>query len=100
MQYNNEHYLEFLKQKQLIETYSSGKEDLNKLFFQDMVLENLTPQERERYMRFLLEPRPKNAREAASSNPFNDELYQPLTPQHRGLKGHFSRWGEQLRKLI
>ncbi len=64
-------YVEYLQQLRLIEAFSSDEQEgLNRLYFQEMVLDSLTPKERESYMRFLLEPRPKNVEDALETEKF------------------------------
>ena len=78
-----ENYLAYLEQRQLIRNLSQDDDGkaVDKLFFQEMVLENLTPEERQRYMCFLLEPRAKTAKEMS----LNRKLSGRLNPEESGL---------------
>jgi hypothetical protein len=67
--------LDYLQQIRIIEAYSADDpSSINKLYFQEMVLESLSPEERDAYMRFLLEPRPRSLEEASRREKFGSGI--------------------------
>jgi hypothetical protein len=62
-------YDDYLHNKEWLAQFSGGDSaSLDRLIFQDMVLNNLTPEEQQQYMQFLLEPRPKTPAELKYRN--------------------------------
>jgi hypothetical protein len=91
MKYHQHEFDEFQRQKQFLETYSTD-ENLDKLYFQELVLENLTQEEKVYYMQLLLEPRPKTMKEMNSRDKLNDFITPP-----NGFIGTIKKWTSKLK---
>lgn len=63
MQIDKKNYQEYLQYRNTLRDFAPGYEDqFERMFFQEMVLEQLSPDEKTRYMQLLMEPRKKSNR--------------------------------------